>query len=157
MKNWIDLARVARETRLLEGRDLRGVDLSFQNLRRADCRDADFRDANFRDADCRDANFQSADFRDADFRDANFRRADCRRADFRRADCRGADFDFSCWPLWCGSKNVKVDGRIARQLLLHACSLDLSDDPDEDEYLDCVAACLDFIGKSHRFKEMTGR
>ena len=116
MKNWIDLARVARETKMLEGRDLRGVDLSFQNLRRANCRDADF----------------------------------------QSADCRGADFDFSCWPLWCGSKNVKVDGRIARQLLLHACSLDLSGDPDEDEYLDCVAACLDFISKSHRYENMTG-
>ena len=131
MKNWIDLARVARETELLKGRDLRGVNFSFQNL-------------------------EGADLRGADLRGANLRGANLRGANLRGADLEGACLDFSCGPIWCGSKNVKVDGRIARQLLLHACLLNLSGDPDEDEYLDCVAACLEFISGSHRFREMAG-
>ena len=112
--NWIDFARVSRQTNLLWGANLRGADLRGANLRGADLREADLWGANL----------------------------------------RGADLDFSCWPLWCGSKKVKVGGRIARQLLLHACSLDLSGDPDEDKYLDCVAACLEFVRGSHRFEDM---
>ncbi len=28
--------------------------------------------------------------------------------------------DFSAWPLWCGSLNVRIDVRIAAQLVYHA-------------------------------------
>jgi len=38
----------------------------------------------------------------------------------RGANLRGADIDFSCWPLWCGSANVSIDERTAKQLLAHA-------------------------------------
>ena len=41
-------------------------------------------------------------------------------ADLRDANLGGADLDFSCWPLWCGSKNVKIDEKQAKQLLSHA-------------------------------------
>ena len=40
--------------------------------------------------------------------------------DGQRANLRGADLDFSCWPLWCGSQNVKIDENQAKQLLAHA-------------------------------------
>jgi len=43
------------------------------------------------------------------------------------ADLRGADLDFSCFPLWCGSFNIKDDGHIAKQLLGHIARMDVKD------------------------------
>jgi hypothetical protein len=40
-------------------------------------------------------------------------------ADLSRANLSGADLDFSCWPLWCGSLDVKLDKKQKRQLLYH--------------------------------------
>ena len=40
-------------------------------------------------------------------------------ADLQGANLHGANLDFSCWPLWCSSKNVKVDVEFAKQLALH--------------------------------------
>lgn len=42
------------------------------------------------------------------------------------ADLCGANLDFSCWPLWCGSKNVKADDRLIAQLIFHVTRLDIS-------------------------------
>jgi hypothetical protein len=55
---------------------------------------------------------------------ADLREADLREADLRWADLRGANIDFSSCPLWCGSKDVKVDNRIVFQLAAHICVLD---------------------------------
>jgi hypothetical protein len=82
--------------------DLRGADLSCANLRGADLSCADLRDADLRDADLRDA-------------------------DLRGADLSCANLDFSCWPLWCGSLGVKVDKKIAVQLLYHFCAVNCDD------------------------------
>jgi hypothetical protein len=71
-------------------------------------------------ADLRGADLRGADLRVADLRGADLRGADLRVADLREADLSGANIDFSCWPLWCGSLNAKIDERIARQLLYHA-------------------------------------
>lgn len=60
---------------------------------------------------------------------ANLQGANLRDADLRDADLRGANVDYSCWPLWCGSLDAKVDRRIAAQLAYHFCRLDC-DDPD---------------------------
>lgn len=97
------------------------------DLRGADLCDADLCDANLRRADLRGANLSRAGLRDANLRDANLR-----GANLRDANLRGADLDFSCWPLWCGSLDTKIDTRIATQLLYHlmrACkaSPDVSD------------------------------
>ena len=51
---------------------------------------------------------------------------DGKSADLRSADLRSADLDFSSWPLWCGSLNVKVDNRICAQLFFHWARLDVS-------------------------------
>ncbi len=55
------------------------------------------------------------------------KRANLQRANLRRANLEGANLDLSCWPLWCGSKKVKVDAKIGRQLLAHFCTLDCED------------------------------
>jgi hypothetical protein len=86
----------------------------------------------------------------ADLRGANLRKADLFDVDLRGADLRGADIDYSCWPLWCGSKSVKVDVRIARQLAAHFCVLDC----DDAEYIAAREAILSFARKSHRAADL---
>ncbi len=102
---------------------------------------------------------ERADFSGMGLRGANFRGEDLRRADlfksnlfkadFRGADLRGADFDFSCWPLWCGSLDVKVDKRIAAQLAYHFCRLDC----DDKEYIEARNAIIYFANQFHRVDE----
>ena len=41
------------------------------------------------------------------------------RADLRKADLRGANLDYSSFPLWCGSFQMKVDTRFVWQLIAH--------------------------------------
>lgn len=47
----------------------------------------------------------------------------------------GADIDFSCWPLWCGSLNVKIDRRIFCQLAYHLCRVIVDDDSCKEAQL----------------------
>ena len=70
-------------------------------------------------------------------------------ADLRGANLHGADLDYSCWPLWCGSLDVKVDARIARQLAYHFCRLDC----DDPEYLEARKAIAEFANGFHRVDE----
>jgi len=96
------------------------ANLRDADLKGADLKGADLKGADLRDADLRDANLRYADLGGADLRYANLRDADLRYADLRDADLKGANLDFSCWPLWCGSQNVKIDENQAKQLLAHA-------------------------------------
>ena len=77
---------------------------------------------------------------------ANLQRANLRDADLRWADLRDADLDYSCLPLWCGSKSMVVDKRIAAQIAAHFCALDC----DDADYLAARAAILEFARTSHR-------
>ena len=86
----------------------------------------------------------------ADLRGADLSGADLSGADLSGADLRLADLDFSCWPLSCGSKDVKVDRRIAAQLAAHFCAV-ACDDPD---YQAARAAILEFAKSSHRAVEL---
>ena len=56
----------------------------------------------------------------------NGERANLCGANLRGADLCGADLDFSCWPLWCGSKDVKADDRLVAQLFFQVTRLDVS-------------------------------
>jgi hypothetical protein len=59
----------------------------------------------------------------------------------------GADLDFSCWSLWCGSLGVKVDKRIAAQLMYHVLNVMLYSDikiPNTRDEL------IDFANQMHR-------
>ena len=77
------------------------------------------------------------------------KRADLQDADLWGADLRCANLDHSCWPLWCGSLDVKVDRRIAAQLAYHFCRLDC-DDPD---YIEARNAIVNFANEFHRVEE----
>ena len=77
---------------------------------------------------------------------ANLRMADLSGADLSGANLSGANLDYSCWPLWCGSKGVKVDARIAAQLAAHFCAIECTD----GAYLAARKAVLEFAKTSHR-------
>ena len=134
----------------LRGAYLRDADLRGANLRGAYLRDADLRGANLRGADLsnaylRDADLRGANLRGADLSNAYLRDADLRGADLRDADLRGADLDFSCLPLWCGSKSIIVDRRIAQQIAAHFCALKC----DDADYIKAHDAILEFAQGSH--------
>ena len=76
-------------------------------------------------------------------------RANLQDANLRDANLQGADVDYSCWPLWCGSLDAKVDRRIAAQLAYHFCRLDC-DDPD---YIEARNAIVNFANEFHRVEE----
>ena len=85
----------------------------------------------------------------ANLREADLRGADLGGAHLGEADLYGANLDYSCWPLWCGSLDVKVDARIARQLAYHFCRLDC----DDPEYLEARKAIAKFANGFHRVDE----
>ena len=130
----------------LQYADLQGADLQRANLLYADLQDADLQDADLQGADLRGADLQGADLRGADLQGANLQRADLRCADLQGADLRDADLDYSCLPLWCGSKGMIVDKRIASQIAAHFCVLEC----DDAGYLAARAAILEFAKSSHR-------
>lgn len=92
---------------------------------------------------------ERANFCRADLSGANLNEANLSGADLCGANLRGADLDYSCWPLWCGSLDVKVDARIARQLAYHFCRLDC----DDPEYLEARKAIAKFANGFHRVDE----
>ena len=117
--------------------------------KRANLRGADLRDAGLRYANLRYADLQGADLWGAALRGADLRDVDLQDAGLRYANLRGVDLDYSCWPLWCGSLDVKVDRRIAAQLAYHFCRLDC-DDPD---YIEARNAIVNFANEFHRVEE----
>jgi len=109
---------------------------------------AELKGANLRGANLWGADLRHADLSDADLRGADLSDADLRGADLRGADLRGADLDYSCFPLWCGSKGMIVDRRIAAQIAAHFCALEC----DDADYIAAREAILEFAQTSHRAK-----
>ena len=143
-KKWLENDEGGQRADLLDA-DLRSADLRSADLRSANLRDADLLDADLRSADLRGANLRGANLRGADLRDA-----DLRSADLRDADLRGANLDFSCWPLWCGSKGVIVDLKVAYQLLAHVACLQC----DDPEFVEIKKAIMPWAVKSHIAKNL---
>lgn len=96
-------------------------------------------------ADLRDADLEDADLRDADLRDASLE-----DANLEGANLEGANLDFSCWPLWCGSKGVKVDLKLVYLLLAHVACLEC----DEPEYTEIQKIIMPYALKSHRAEDL---
>jgi len=92
------------------------------------------------------ADLQGANLQGAYLQGAYLQGAYLQGAYLQRADLQRANLDYSCWPLWCGSMNVKVDKRIAQQLAAHFCVIDC-DDPD---YQKARALILEYAKGSHR-------
>jgi hypothetical protein len=92
----------------LQCEDLQGVFLYGANLQCANLQGANLRGANLQCANLRGANLQCANLQCASLHGANL---------------HGANFDFSCWPLWCGSLGVKGDEKLVGQLAYHLLDL----------------------------------
>jgi len=86
----------------------------------------------------------------ADLREADLREADLQKANLRGANLRGADLDFSCLPLWCGSKGMKTDLKIIYQLLAHVVVLDCN----EPVFTEIKEKILPYAMKSHRASDL---
>ena len=82
--------------------------------------------------------------------EADLRGADLQEADLRGANLQGANLDYSCLPLWCGSKKMIVDRRIAAKIAAHFCVLAC----DDVDYLAARAAILEFAKTSHRADDL---
>ena len=83
------------------------------------------------------ADLRYADLCYADLCNANLRNAILSNANLRYADLRNANLDYSCLPLWCGSKDMILCKSLQAQLLGHiidACK----DVKFTDEQLDFV-------------------
>ena len=93
---------------------------------------------------------ERANLRNADLRNADLRNADLQYANLRNADLQYADLDYSCLPLWCGSRGMVVDRKIAAQIAAHFCALSC-DDPD---FQKARAAIIDFALTSHRADDL---
>ena len=110
--------------------------------------------ANLYGADLTGANLYGANLYGANLTGADLTGADLTRADLIRADLTGANLDYSAWPLRCGSLNVKIDKRLAAQLMYHAMRAmqSCSDNADVAAVLsrpECVALANQF----HRVDE----
>ena len=100
------------------------------------------------------ADLRCADLRSANLRCANLVGADLRGADLVGADLRGAYIDYSAWPLWCGSLDVKIDSRIAAQLVYHvvrACQ-SVTDDAEVVEFCN-TPVVVRLANRFHRAEE----
>ena len=145
-----------REANLREA-NLREADLQRANLQWADLREADLRGADLQGADIQEAELRNIRLRGADLRGTSLRGADLRGADLRGADLRGADLDFTCWPLWCGSRNIIVDSRLFRQLAMHLCGVVIDDaDPAAAECRAAQAALAPLARGCHVSREFLG-
>jgi hypothetical protein len=54
------------------------------------------------------------------------------------------------WPLWCGTKKVKIDIKIARQLAAHFCTCEC----DEPEFKEAKKSLMPLALKSHVAKDL---
>ena len=103
--------------------------------------------------DCSDSGAM-ANISGADLRGADLHSADLRSADLLGADLRGADLDYASWPLWCGSLDVKIDARIAAQLVYHAVRACQSVNDDADVVAFCNnPAVIKLANRFHRVEE----
>lgn len=146
-----ELKSILEQHRLwIDGDGGKRADLQRANLQRANLQDATLQDADLRGANLQDADLRWANLRGANLRDANLQRANLRGVNLQDADLRGANLDYSCLPLWCGSKKMKVDKRIASQIAAHFCALNC----DDADYQAARTAILEFARMSHRADDL---
>ena len=113
----------------LQGANLRVADLQGVNLQGANLQGANLQGANLRGADLRGADLQCANLQGADLQGANLQGANLQGANLQGANLHNANLDFSSLPLRCGGLNIKINKKIAIQLLVHALQQDC-DDPE---------------------------
>ena len=107
--------------------------------------ESDFSRADLSYANLIGANLSGSNLSYADLSYADLRCANLSGANLSDANLRGANIDHASWPIWCGSKHVNVDNKIAMQLAAHFCTLVC----DDQEVKEAQALILAFAKKSH--------
>ena len=87
---------------------------------------ADLSYADLSNASLRNARLRNSDLSNSDLSNSDLRNTSLRNARLCNSDLSNAKLDFSCWPLWCGSRDVKADDRLVAQLLFHVTRLDVT-------------------------------
>jgi len=131
----------------LSGANLSRANLFWADLTGANLSGTDLFGADLTGANLTGANLTGANLSGADLSGADLSRANLSGADLSGANLSGADLDFSCWPLWCGSKNVKIDEKQAKQLLAHAFNVARKFWPDK-----LTKKQIDWLNDFHRIK-----
>lgn len=109
--------------------------------------------ANLRGATMLGADLSSADLTGANLQGANIREANLTKAHLYLANLTDANFDFACWPLFCGSLNVKIDKRIFCQLIYHALRAGQSVEDPEVKKLFEIPEIVNLANQFHRVEE----
>jgi hypothetical protein len=134
----------------LEGVHLEGACLERASLASVHLEQAHLEYAHLKRAYLRGAYLEGACLKEAYLEGAHLEGAHLKGINLEGAHLEGADIDFSCWPLWCGSKGIKVDRKIYLQLLAHLCAVDVND----DECKDNQQANLELARQSHIASEL---
>jgi len=97
------------------------------------------------------SNLGWSDFSGADLKNSIFRNSRLTGVNFINVKLNGTrlynnDIDFSCFPLFCGSLDIKCDEKLFQQLAYHLCRLIV----DNDEIKQCQKALIDVANKFHR-------
>ena len=122
--------------------DLRCSNLSYSNLRGSNLSYSNLSYSDLRGSNLRGSNLSYSDLSHSDLS----------YSDLRGSDLRGSNLDFSCLPLWCGSKGMKVSAKFVYQLLVHVCILECTDKPEE--YAKIRELILPYAKQSHRANEL---
>ncbi len=89
----------------------------------------------------------------ADLSAADLRGTNQRESDLSAVNLRGTNLDYSVWPLWCGSLDVKIDKRIFCQLLYHALRAGKSVEDEEVQAFLNNPDVLKLANQFHRVEE----
>src|SRR4030042_1041774 len=86
----------------------------------------------------------------ADLSGADLSWANLSGADLSGADLSGANLWMTQWPLWCGTKKVKIGIKIVRQLAAHFCTCEC----EEPEFQEARKVLMPLALKSHVAKDL---
>ena len=115
------------ERLVLSYSDLRGSDLSNSDLSNSDLRGSDLSNS-----DLSGSNLSNSDLSNSDLSNSDLRGSDLSGSNLSYSNLSGSNLDFACWPLRCGSFNVKACKRLVAQLAKHLAMLDVSMSDDEE-------------------------
>lgn len=129
IKDWdgkLNFDHMNLENADFSGMGLENADFSSANLYRASFRSSRLRNANFSNANLGESDFSHAFLVKANFSNAYLYHTNLIGANLEQANLVGVRFDYSSFPLWCGSFDMKVDDRLIFQLIAHITRLNIS-------------------------------
>jgi len=112
--------------------ELNYAKLNYAKLNGAELNGANLNGANLNGAELNGANLNGANLNGANLNGAELNGANLNGANLNGAELNGANWDFSSFPLWCGSFNMKVSARLIFQLIAHIKRLKCNDEEAQE-------------------------